>query len=494
MKKYQLIGRRAAVKQLRKSQAYPVLHICQLPYEILTFIFSCLQDDISSILLIAATCSKFNTIVLKLWLYRLLKFKSASQFSKFSLAHLPHWGSSFAKRFINIEPSAKINFITSVHLINPPSFSNPNALTSIAGSYTVNALDGGVLEYQHFVRDLRTLFNEAYGLKEVKISEISPRFEFSPSILNSSTTLHLMSKFKPTKQTRCLDTLELSAQSGWMFPFKLNHLSLFLSVFYKISLLRLTNFAISEQKLQAPDTDLKDVTIESLSLNSCIYMEWKKLPQRRQAIDIFLKTSELRLSSIQNGTDLSLIDVFKVNDQLSSLALDISSLVFYTIDATENLSKFNFPKYNEFFKLVCSGKGGYQRLKSLTLFNFDLFHTMSHDHKKASTNMDHPESEDTTEDWEPLNTNTFEYFMKFISNIPFLTLIVKEAPQVVRTCKNCGLTTKDQTKAVSSLRESEWNVILEPILSNKECSVFIYDHKSEPLFWRRANTIAKMDC
>ncbi|GEQ67175.1 hypothetical protein JCM33374_g838 [Metschnikowia sp. JCM 33374] len=482
MKKYQLIGRKKVASNRRNLGTYPPLHLCSLPFEILLQIFSCAQLDTCDLLSLALSCFKFNTVISKFFLYRKLRFQSTSKFNSFAQAHLPHKISSLARRFIPSEPSGKINFITSVHFVNPPTYSNFNSSTNIAGSYAVDTQESGTPEYRYFMKSLRSLLNEAYGLKEVKVSEISPQFQFSPEFLESGSSLGLKSRLKNSKQARCLDRLVLTAQSGWTIPFKANHLSLFASIFQKITILHLNNFVINEQKLVS-ESPSNSSSIESLVLSACIYNDPRK-NSRRKCVGMFSDISSLEMTLMQHGADLSLIDLVKANNRLSKLSIDISSAIFYHIDPSDNSSKFNFSKYNNFFKLVCSGEGGYANLKEVVLTNFDLFHTFSHQHEKNRLEVIQEDSEDWPEAPRP-PSNTFEEFLRHLSNIPYLTIVVKEAPQFMNTCKNCGFTVKEETKKISSLRRDEWWIILEPILSRNTCSVVVYDHKLQTLFSRR---------
>ena len=479
MKKYQLIGRKKVAVNRRTSGSYPPLHICLLPFEILLQILTLVQVDIRDLLLLALTCSKFNMVILKLFLYRRLRFLSTSQFNSFAQAHLPYKASSLARRFISNEPSGKINFITSVHFVNPPTYSNLNTQASIAGSYEIDTLESGPPEYRYFVKGMRSLLNEAYGIKEVRLSEISPQFLFAPEFVESASSLGIKARFRTPKQARCLERLVLTAQSGWTIPFKVSHISLFASIFQKVSILHLNNFVINEQKLVS-ESSTHHFSVESLVLSACIYTDPKKAAKRK-AIGMFADTSSLEMTLMQHGADLSLIDLVKANEKLSRLSIDLSSAIFYYVDPIGNTSKFNFAKYNNFFKLVCSGEGGYAKLKEIVLTNFDLFHTFSHEHEKHG--LDTIQEEETG--WPVPSTNTFEDFLQNLSAIPSLKIVVKEAPKVMHTCKNCGFTIKEDTKKISSLRPDEWCLILRPILSRKACSVVVYDHRYQTLFSRK---------
>lgn len=475
MLKYQLMGRKKVVKP-RLHTKYPLLHLHSLPYEILLQIFGYV-DDLTGLLSLVLTCSKFNNIISKTFLYRTIQFQSTSQFLRFALAHLPL---KTSRRFGLNEPSAAINYIRSVHFVNPPTNDSAATLTLIAGTYTVDSiLNDGVLQYNNFITHLKSLLNEAYGLKEVKISEISPQFEFPPEFLVPPSSLKL--KFKTSKPTRSLERLVLTAQSGWNFPFKVSHISLFLYVFDEISELKLNNFVISESRLLS-DTLSKPFTVGCLVLHGCIYADSKK-KEKRVSTDIFGRTTSLLLEDIQSGSDLSLIDCIKLNDKLFRLSLDISSKIFYWVDPEDKTKKFNFARFNNFFKLVCSGQGGYCNLKELVLTNFDLFHSYTHQHDKLDAIQEEEDS------WVEPPTNTFEVFLDNLSRVPFLTIVVKDAPKVMHTCVNCGFKVEEEeTKSIGSLLPHEWAIILAPLFNNDNCSVLIYDHELRPLFSRKTIT------
>lgn len=472
MKNYQLMGRKK-VLDLRKRTVYPNAHLLLMPLEILTLILSYVLNDVSALLLVALSCTKLNNIVNKFFIYNLIVFRNTAQFVRFAHAHLPQRTS--LRRFSSSEPSAKINYIRSLHFKNPPTASSLNSLAKIAGTYEVDTLGTVPLDYQSFVTNLRTLLNEAYGLKEVLISEIAPQFEFSGDLLQPSSS-SLRYRFKSPKPARSLDKLVLSAQSGWNIPFKAVHIALFVNIYDEISELRLNNFVISEVKLVS-DGPCKPVSIKSLAVSACIYTDAKR--SLKKCPSILAGTSSLTLDDIQHGVDLSLIDVIKVNDRLSRLSIDISSSVFYYTDLLEK--KFNFTKYNNFFKLVCSGQAKYGKLKEVVLTNFDLFHSFSHQHDKLNV------IEEEEDDWIEPPTNTFEYFLKYLSQIPLLTIVVKEAPKVTHTCVHCGFSVEEKAKSITSLLPHEWGIILAPILVNKQCSVVIYDHSLRTLFSRRAH-------
>lgn len=461
----------------QKNTVYPPLHILSLPTEILVYILRYLLGDIGSYLLLALTCSKLNSIVLKMFLYEAVQFKTIPRFIKFAHIHLPQRASPL--RFVLSEPSSKINFIRSVHFVNPPMYNDLDEVIKIAGSYSVFALDPGIDQYKGFVRNLQLLLSEAYGLKELKISEILPQFKFSSDFLEQQSTNSLKLRFKSRTPIRKLDRLCLSAQSGWSIPFKVDHISLLTQFYGEIGSLELHNFVINDAKLV--NAAVPPLQIQALRLSACTYT---KQLCRRKCLDIFGVTSFLALSAIPHINDLFLIDAIKANSKLTRLSIDISSSIFYLVDPVDNSWKFQYSKYNNFFKLLCSGKGGYAHIKELVLTEFDLFHTMSHQH---DSNLDTIQEEDEDLELIESKVNTFEYFMEYLSEIPKLTIILKKEPMVIHTCMNCGFTVQDSSKRVSSLRQDEWARVLLPVLAKKDCSITVYDYNMYLLYSRVLN-------
>lgn len=471
------MGRRATIKAPRRNGNYPPLHILSLPIEIILGIIGYLRDDITSLLQLALTCSRFNSVILKMFLYELVQFKSVPRFIKFAHAHLPQRASPL--RFVLSEPSSRINFIRSVHFVNPPMYDDLNPVTTIAGSYSVFALDPGIDQYKGFVRNLQLLLSEAYGLKELKISEILPQFKFSSEFLETPITQAIKLRFKSRPPARTLEKLCLSAQSGWSIPFRVDHVSLFVQFFGEIGTLELQNFVINDAKLI--NTSSPPLNVEQLLLTACTY---SKQLCKKTCLDTFGNTSFLGLESIQHMNDLCLIDAIKANGKLARLSIDISSSIFYQVDPADNSWKFQFSKYNNFFKLLCSGKGNYGNLKQLVLTHFDLFHTMSHQHNSGLDTIQEEEEEEAQVVPPEEDLNTFEYFMSHLSQIPVLTIVMKKEPMVIHTCRNCGFTVTESSKRISSLREDEWSRILQPLISNNDCQVSILDHRLQLLFQR----------
>lgn len=484
MKKYQLMGRKRVSKAVHKTNYLP-LHIHSMPYEIVIQIFSYLAEDTASLLLLALVCSKFNNIVSKNFLYHSVEFHTTAQFSRFAQAHLP-LKLSLGRRFSSTEASSRINYIRSVHIVNPPTNSGSIPQTQIAGTYTVDARDTTNNTYLDFVTHLKSLLNEAYGIKEVRISEISPQFEF-PSDLNHPPSFSAIKhRFKTPKPRRSIEKIVLTAQSGWNIPFKVGHIALFIHLFDEVSELKLNKFVIHDQKLPTAPLE-KPFSIECLVVTSSIYLDSKRA--KRVPSSLLANTTSLLLEDIQNGGDLCLIDFIKANNGLSRLSIDVSSSIFYTIDPQDQVRKFNFSRYNNFFKLVCSGQGGYSKLREVVLTNFDLFNSFSHQHDTKLEGIQECDEDGLSSDedsWIEPPTNTFGYFLRYLSQMPYLTIVVKEAPAVVHSCVNCGFLVEEKTKRISTLQPHEWNIILAPILDNRSCSVLIYDHNHQPLFSRRA--------
>lgn len=484
MKKYQLMGRRK-VASPKTSPKYPLSHLHSLPYEILLAIFS--QLPLETLLVLSLLCHKFHQIVCKNFIYQDVFFKLTSHFLRFAGAHLS-LRASLARRFGLNEPSSMINYIRTVHFKNPPTNDMEASLTKIAGTYSVENVSRSTSKYDAWVTSFKCLLNEAYGLKEVTLSEISPQFEFPAEYMMASTLL-LTSKFTFRRQapSRTLEKLTLTAQSGWTIPFKLGQMLIFAHVFDQINELQLNKFVINEGKLLSDSWD-KKIWVDSLVANACIYSDAKKTVKRR-CINILTNTRLLLLLDIQTGADLSLIDFVKTNGHLQRLVIDISSKVFFT---SENANKtFNFAKFNNFFKLVCSGQGGYSDLKEIVLVNFDLFHDFSHQHKNRPLDVIVEDSElaspleEPEDDWVEPSKNTFEYFLRYLLQMPNLTIVIKERPKVMHTCVKCGFTLEEATKKISTLAPHEWGIILAPVLCEPKCSVNIYDHAWTALFSRK---------
>lgn len=480
------MGRKKVVSPVVKVN-YPPLHLHSLPYEIIVQIFDNLAGNLQHILALASVCRKFNSIINKNFLYNSLLFHSPAQFLRFAHAHL---GQKTSLSLRSHGPSPRINYIRLISFVNPPANDAASKLTQIAGTYLFDCLEEGISVYQNFVTELKNLMNEAYGLKEIRMTEIAPQFAFQPP--ESSSFSSIKHHFRAPKPTRSLTKLVLSTQSGWNIPFKLSHILLFLEVFDQISELKLNNFILNESKLVA-ETLPKPVTVDCLVLTSCIYTHSRRSGQKHECAELFVKTTSLLLEKIRNGADLSLIDFIKVNDHLRRLSIDVSSPIFYACDPNDFALKFDFTKFNNFFELVCSGQKGYLGLREVVLTSFDLFNSYSHEHEKTALACIEEEDEDEEEKeegvrdpWAKKPTNTFDSFLESLSKVEFLTIVVKEAPKVMHTCKNCGFRVEEESKTIASLLPYEWSIILAPILRNPLCSVLIYDHTLQVIFSRAA--------
>lgn len=498
MRRYQLMGSKKVLKTRKPDVNYPMFHICSLPYEILLQIFYHVKDSIQTLLNLSMTCAKFNSIINKNFLYKALTFKSGAQFEKFSQHHLPSLKSSLTKKLKTNESSSKINYIESVHIINPPS-RDTTFKTSIAGSYDVESVEvsGSEVSYTHFVSSLQTLLAETYGLKTLKFSEISPLFSLPEEIdTNESSYFHILKK---TKAKKTLERLILQGQSGWNIAFKPSLILSFINVFDTIGDLTLNNFVINDSKLLSASVP-KCISIQRLSLNSCIYPEQtfnRTSPNKKKLCSpLFANTTTLQLQNIQTKQDLSLIDFVKLNGKLQTLILDIDSKIFYDHNMETNDKSFNFTTYNNFFKLVCSGQGSYSSLKELVLMNFDLFDCDGHMHHVRENT-----EEEEGDDWIETSTDRFQKLQSYLSQIYNLKIILKEKKNMVHTCVKCGIRfqleadidpLKDSgARTIVSLRDTEWSILLKPLLTgNENCNVIIYDHDLQVIFSRISHSFA----
>lgn len=226
MKKYQLIGIKNVLnKRSRPHHSYPSIHICNLPLEILLYIFSFFQNlDLTSLINMAKTCRTFKTIIYKHVLYARMVFPTMHSFQKYTEYHLPHLGLKFQLT----APSDCVNYLQSVVLVNPPVRPRKDMGTNIAGSYIIDDNDCDIkrsgLSYEDFLRSFNAILKEAYGLKSITINEISPHFAFPDTWDDDKGGL---SKFRKRgqKMKKTLNKLQLSTQSGWTVPFRLGHIS-----------------------------------------------------------------------------------------------------------------------------------------------------------------------------------------------------------------------------------------------------------------------------
>lgn len=465
MRKYQLIGRKKLFAKTRLVD-YPPLHFLSLPYEVLIEIISYLERDIKALLALTRTCSRLRIIVNKYFLYRDVVF-SATRFRKFVGYHLPGHSSSLIKKLGLNDSSTQINLIQLVKFIKPPMEKSENYTTNIGGSYNVESVHARLNRdmYSEFVSGLRYLLKEDFGIKAVEISEVSPGFEFPQDAYVSRSTT---SSWKKPKPTRILRHLKISAQNGWSIPFSFSQISLFFSVFDIIEELELTNFIIDKEKLCS--CTIPQVQINKIALNACTYTTQKQGASKTNFSPMFGNCSSLALRDIHLVLDLSVIDFIKNNHQLSSLILDIDSPVFYL--AVNDERKFNFARYNLFFKLLCSGEGGYASLKQLELENFDLMNDCSH------ARVD-PSQEDN---WVPAPTDNFETFLHYVSAIPKLIINLKKERKVGNVCVRCGYS-KEKTPDIPSAQHAsgDWGRFISRLKSGSN-EVTVRDSNGLQLF------------
>lgn len=501
MKKYQLIGRKNIFVRLKPSAklvTYPYLHLCSLPVEILLAIFAQFDDpenpSYTTLVNLALTCKKFQAIVYKHIFYHHVLLKSPAVFFKFCERHLaPNHASS------------KINYIKLLVVKNPPIRDSSNFKLKIAGHYKFEQFSNGNLGYADFLGCLAHLMNEAYGLKVLSISEISPDFGFpvdtsgthgsssGSSSSSASASLNFASIWGPKKKpilrnSRTLQKLVLKTQSGWSIPFRLSNISLIFNSFDVVQELELVKFIIDDYKLTVDPCSVK-VHISTLNLNACMYAPtFKKRHPTKKLIPcpLFEQVTSLNLYNIQTGNDLAIIDFIKLNNRLKTLSLDMASSIFYTTSSSVSVVNpvkkvFNFAKYNRFFKLVCSGHGGYSTLNELILSDFDLVEYFDH-------NTRHQLELSDVDSWVEPSTDNFESFLAFLSSIANLSIILSKNSTVtrVKTCVNCGFTTTSNDLNVSSLSASNWTVLLKPLLlsNDEKCNVKVYNHNLHLLFSR----------
>lgn len=407
MKRYQLIGRKKALSK-RATPDYGKYHLHSLPYEILCQIFSNLSNDLPQLVRTSMICVKFNNIINKNFLYKLIKFTTIDKFMKFSEVHIP-------RRFGSIDTSTQVNYIQCMEIKNPPSKSSKNHETKIAGSYKLSDDNTQQVVFNDFIKNFKTVIQNDYNLKILVISEISPQFEFDS-----------LSFFKRKSNRRSLGKLVLKAQTGWSILFKVNHLSAILEVFNDIHEVELCNFIIDETKLQKIG-DIPSTSIDKIIFNSCSYIN---RPSKRTLCKIFQSTSSLSLIQLKNSNDLSLIDFIKFNENLSSLSIDMSSRIFYTVNEDGNNDpSFNYKSFNPFFKLICLSKS--YNLKHLTLENFDLIHECNHQSLLARNNL--------------------LELLEIVSPLPTMVKIKQKS----QTCTKCGfLKTEHLNKDWSSFLKS----------------------------------------
>ncbi|KAG7665547.1 uncharacterized protein J8A68_000949 [[Candida] subhashii] len=479
MKKYQLIGKRGSGllssfhsnNNTKKSSniQYPQLHLCSLPFEILLLIFN--QLDQRDLLSISLTCKRFNQFINKYFLYNKIHFTTTKQFQSFANNHLSNSTSSGGN---------KINYLTTVEFNNPQikRAGSSNYKSNIAGSYQIEVIrPPNEISHDDFVQSLNKLFMESFGLKCLIINEISPDFQF-PDNIQQPYQKQVISRFLRNKKTtlpkpkRSLEKLILKTQSGWSIPLKYSHISLICNHFNVIHQLQLINFIIDDTKsILSNDTTASPhvADIESLILDSCNYTNSFKKPKSKPIPNpMFHNVSQLELKNITNDNCLSLIDYIKLNNsKLYHICIDMNSSLFY-LDGQQ----FNFGKFNPFFKIICGRLGGYKNVTNITLTNFGLFEYLKQEDDKSDVDS-----------WVEPPTDNFETFMKYISEISKLTIVLKESLKKVRTCIKCGHKEQlSRDKLIDTLSNHEWKVLLSQLEINNHNSIKIFNRKHKLLY------------
>lgn len=475
MKKYQLIGKRNAIRKISVNSNYPSIHFYSLPYEILVEIVSLLFNDLDDLVNLAQTCRKFEHLVYKEFLYKDVVIRDHHTFQSFAQSHLPSHTKSFSRKTGRIEPSRHINYIKTLHLVKPPTRETSYGKTQIAGSYDLEmsrSTDDQVV-YDSYMGNLNSLLNECFSIKTIIISEISPQFSFPKESHNFITHL-----FR-AKAKRTLRKLVLKAQSGWNIPFKINHMSTLVSIFDRIDELVLHNFVIDTHRLISPSIANK-ISIDKITLESCIYSSNSRIASytlpRNVDNDIFKDVSSLALMNIYSGTDLSVIDFVKKNNKLRNLGIDLTSPVFYKLckGGTEKL--FDFHRYNPFFNLICSGQGSYDKIKTLEILNFNLADLVPwpFNANAASFDMHHNEE---------LNSLLTSW-----SKVENVVIVLKPRSKKLVSCVKCGFT-KDvtHTRQHDKVDVNCWFSVLQPLFQN-DSNIRIIDHRGE-LMWKKTRSI-----
>lgn len=399
-------------EKTRKTREYPAGHVHSLPLELLLEVLNLVENSPKALLNLSLTCSKMNQVVNEYYLYKRASFRDTEAFIKYCDSHVPstHLGTSITKRFSISRRGIKVAYLTQLRLTNPPGRSIDNHSTKIAGSYDVeskSSLDAQKV-FDAYQNLLIALLSQAKCLQDIKITEISPMFEFLPTTYKT--------------KRRNLRSLELSVQSGWSLPFKVLHIAPFLAQFEQIDTLTLHNFILDSERLssQASNSQVQDTEISRLSLHSCTYL--RKPTNGKCGLISGVKC--MQLYSLLSESDLSLIDFVKLNNGLGTLLLDLSLPIFYHYISAKRA--FNFAKFNLFFKLVCLQKGGWKCLTSLVLVGFDL---------EAFLSEDDPDRES----WhEPTH---FEELLQYLSNIPNLDIVLARDWEAfpVWTMGNCNV-------------------------------------------------------
>ncbi|RCK59360.1 hypothetical protein Cantr_07135 [Candida viswanathii] len=408
-------------------------------------IFSHFKNDRKTLLSISLVCKKFSNIVNKYILYALIVFTNPKKFYQ------------FANRHLLSDVSNKINYLHRIEFVNPQIKESANTKLMIAGTYDVESKVRSMdqLNYTDFIQSLSNLFINGFALQSVEFSEISPDFGFPLEF--KSTSGNIFKRKVVKSKNRSLKKLILKTQSGWSIPFKNCHLSLIAEHFEVVEELHLVNFIIDH-----PIT-LKNLRVNKIVFDSCLY-SFKKGVKRESLV--FNNVEEIQLKKIHSSNELSLIDLVKLNNKnFHHLTLDIGSAVFY------KKQEFLFGRYNPFFQLLCSGVGGYAKLDTLTLTDFDLFDCLRHD-----------DVHEDTDSWIEPPSDNFETFMELISQIATLEIVLKKSPLKIKTCLNCGFKEQHLDKNIESLTCNEWKIFLTPLDLNNKNTIKILSHDYRLLY------------
>lgn len=474
----QLIGwKRPFTKTPRQTTNYPAHHICSLPPEILDRVVLLLP--LKALLALAATCTKLYKFVCKKFLYQDVVLKSPLAVALFASHHLPSGAKPMHRiRSTPNEASKMINYIQSVHFVNPPSRVSPHTTIKIVGTYDVGGEIGknDPTSFMEWSESVKVLCTECFGLKTLTITDISPSFAFESfddtHVLSLQKSLSFWKKTKTPK--RSLQTLVLKAQSGWLIPFKFELLAGLRDLFSGIEHLVLHNFIIDDMKLvtEYPNA-AAGLAVNRLTLHSCLYHPTlRKSSKPRVNAPLFSQVNALTMNNILSMQDLSLIDFIRLNRKLAWLGIDMASPVFYHKNAIDVQPQFNYQKFNLFFKLVGSKNGTFNNLCCLELSNFDLLSGFAHLHEqKHDTSI--ADSRETMQ----------ELFLH-ISKIANLIIRLPCKVQRIHTCKKCGFKESvERDKDITSLLAGEWSILLHSVISNNErCNIQVYDYKNILLF------------
>ncbi|CAN3353357.1 hypothetical protein DICA3_E05820 [Diutina catenulata] len=401
--RYQLMGRRKVLKAT-PTPNYPGAHLHSLPPEILNEIVGFIPSK-QDLIHLGQTCRKLHQVVSRA-VYRELTL-TPTKFYAFGIGHLP-----LSRRGAPRESSRCTNAVKSVHVVNPPIQNKTNS-TKIAGSYDIETLDRSADSYQDFVHVFRCLLSESFSIQHITLSEISPTFALPVDAPPSG-----LFRRSPKTPRRRLARLTLKAQSGWTIPVKSQHLSLFLQYFDIIEHLELVNFIIDDGFDLAQCSNR--VVVHKVTFCSCRYSVKKK-----RALGVFTHCSDVVLDKVMSPQDLSLIDyvLMSAESRLTTLEMDMDSPIFYSF--VGGTKTFNFPKFNPFFRLVCSKQGRYANVRHAILYNFDL--AMCLEQVTASS------AYAGADEW-VVDDSGLSGFLRDLAEVPKLTMKIKSS----KVCVKCG--------------------------------------------------------